>query len=497
MTKILNIQGSPFAKLSAEEEKSYLREIFYKQQYYDSLVDLAEASASRFILGQRGQGKSATILHLFDDVKLLNVMPILIDHYKGFPLQNNENYFLFSMIQSLTFNIAKHLLEHPKDHKKLKTFQKEQIAFFIEAFYDPNSAEECIVCAKNIVSKKKWNKFYKFINKHLKLLNNLIGAGVKVGADLIKSNAGIDVDFSTIGGEYIQEFKLEDFNHLEMNEVVKWETSKLINILHNLRAVATELGYKSIVIMFDKIDEVSDINADIEKVSGFMYDILTDNELLYTDGIAIVVSLWSEVKKALNRKGVRFDKFKEVDIRWRNDELEMLLNKRLKYFSIDKNIEVSLYTLVPNKLDRDLILELSDHSPRSLLNLCGYILDEEYDKNDIEVFSSEALSRGTNVYCKKFDYVSAQPSRTGKGQDLPTWITRLLRLKLTEFTLEQYSSFFNVKKTTTGARHIETLVKYNLIKDTMFPTDNDEPLYEIADPRIKYMIKRGIQSLDI
>lgn len=54
MTKILNIQGSPFAKLSAEEEKSYLREIFYKQQYYDSLVDLAEASASRFILGQRG-----------------------------------------------------------------------------------------------------------------------------------------------------------------------------------------------------------------------------------------------------------------------------------------------------------------------------------------------------------------------------------------------------------------------------------------------------------
>ena len=129
---------------------------------------------------------------------------------------------------------------------------------------------------------------------------------------------------------------------------------------------------------------------------------------------------------------------------------DFIKEKVSKYFSIDKNIEVSLYTLVPNKLDRDLILELSDHSPRSLLNLCGYILDEEYDKNDIEVFSSEALSRGTNVYCKKFDYVSAQPSRTGKGQDLPTWITRLLRLKLTEFTLEQYSSFFNVKKTTTS-----------------------------------------------
>ena len=494
MAKIFNIQGSPFAKLSAEEEKSYIRDIFYKQQYYDSLVDLAEASASRFILGQRGQGKSATILHLFEDVKELGVMPILIDHYKGFPLQNNENYFLFSMIQSMTFNIAKHLLENPRDHKKLGSFQKEQIAFFIEAFYDPNSAEECIICAKNIRTKKNWNRLYNFLNNHLKFLNNIISVGVKVGTDLIKSYAGVDVDFSTIAGEYIQEFNLKTFNKLEMSEVVKWDTTKLINIIHILRDIVIKLEYKSIVIMFDKIDEVSDINADIEKVSDFMYELLTDNSLLYTDRVAIVVSLWSEVKKELNKKGVRFDKFKEVDIRWRNDELEMLLNKRLRYFSINKDIEVSLYTLVPNKQDRDMILELSDHSPRALLNLFGYILDEECDKNDIKVFSNEAINKGANMYCKKFDYVSAKPSRIGKANDLPTWITKLLRLKHTEFTLDQYKSFFNLRKS--GAKHIETLVKYNLIRDTMYPTDNDEPLYEIADPRIKYMIKRGIQNLD-
>ena len=66
MATLKNINGFPFARLSAEEERSYLKEIFFKQRYYDSLVNLAEASASRFILGQRGIGKSATILHLFE-----------------------------------------------------------------------------------------------------------------------------------------------------------------------------------------------------------------------------------------------------------------------------------------------------------------------------------------------------------------------------------------------------------------------------------------------
>ena len=77
MAKLCNINGYPFAKLSAEEERAYIKDIFYKQQYYDSLLDLAESGASRFILGQRGQGKSATIIHLFDDMKNLNVLPIL------------------------------------------------------------------------------------------------------------------------------------------------------------------------------------------------------------------------------------------------------------------------------------------------------------------------------------------------------------------------------------------------------------------------------------
>ena len=227
-----------------------------------------------------------------------------------------------------------------------------------------------------------------------------------------------------------------------------------------------------------------------------MIDLLTDTELLYSDHISIVVSLWSEVKKILNKNGVRFDKFKEVDLRWRNTELMELMDKRLAYFSINKLKPVTFVSLVPDGNERKKIMELADGSPRSFISLLGFILAEEEGNNGLVTsFSADALSKGYLMFCKKFDYISAQPSRTGKGQDLQTWITRLLRLKLTQFTLAQYSAFFNIKQKT-GGIHIDTLIKFNLIRDTMQPMDDGVILYEIVDPRIRHLISRGILDLD-
>ena len=496
MAKIDNIKGDPFARLSAEEEKSYLGKIFYKQQYYSTLIDLTGASVSRFILGQRGQGKTATMLHMMEDMKANGVLPILVDRYDGFPMQGNKNFFLYEMVQSLTFKIALRLMENKQFRKKLTKNQQEQLSFFIEVFYEPECAEECIATAKNIDDKKKRNKIKKFINDHLFFLNNLISAVVKVGVELIRSHAGLDVDISNVGRDYIQGFEIESFNGLSREEIVAWDSSKLIKVLKTLTNIAISCDYNSIAFLFDKIDELSAIHSDINKVNSFIIDLLTDTELLYSDHISIIVSLWSEVKKILNRSGVRFDKFKEVDLRWRNTELIGLMNKRLFYFSINKAKPVTFESLVVDSNDRYIIMELADGSPRSFISLLGYILaEEEGDKDLISSFSANALSKGYLMFCKKFDYISAQPSRTGKGNDLQTWITRLLRLKLTQFTLVQYCSFFNIKQKT-GSNHIDTLIKYNLIQDTMLPMDDGAILYEVVDPRIRHLISRGVLDLD-
>lgn len=496
MKTIININKNPFAQYSAEEELDALKYYYYEQQYYHELVDLAKEGVSRFILGQRGQGKSATIYHLFEDLQQNQILPVLITRYDGIPEKNNENYFLYSIIQGITFGIAKELYVNKNLRNKLNKSQKTEMAFLIEAFYDQQHADDFLRYSNGIASKRRINLLKKIWNIVLKKpVNSLISVGVQVSAQLIQSYAGVTPDFSILGHEYFEGFKIEEFKNRSREEIVSWTTERLIKIIHNLQSITETLNYTSIVILFDKIDEVRGISTDINKVADFIYDLLSDTDLLYTKKLSIVMSLWSEIKKVLNQKGIRFDKFKEIDIRWRNEELVALINMRLSYFSIDKSKPVSFEALLPSKEDQTKILKIAEGSPRALITLLSYILNEESETVDIASFSSSAIYNGCLAYCKKYDYYSQQPVRTGKNSDITNWINKLLRMKLTSFSIRQYSDFFKVSNSKTAQRHINDLIKYNLVKDSLYPASDGTPLYEVVDPRIYFLIVNGIMDL--
>lgn len=76
----------------------------------------------------------------------------------------------------------------------------------------------------------------------------------------------------------------------------------LVKIVQNLITSSKSIGYNSIVVLFDQIDEVRNINSDIEKVVDFMVSLLSDTNFLYMKDLSIVISLWSEVKNKLNNK---------------------------------------------------------------------------------------------------------------------------------------------------------------------------------------------------
>ena len=277
--------------------------------------------------------------------------------------------------------------------------------------------------------------------------------------------------------------------------IVKFPIANLVKIVQNLVKTAQILGFNTVVVLFDQIDEVRGVNSDVEKVAEFMLDFLSDTNLSYLRNLSIVISLWSEVKNKLNIKNIRFDKFKEIDIRWREDELVKLMDKRLYFYSVDKNSPVTFSTLVPNNGDQETIIRLSGGSPRAFITLMSYILIEEQSKDLITAFSEEAIFKGCIAFCKKFDYISLQPSRTGKGGDLKAWIVKLLRMRLASFSLQQYCEFYNTPSKT-GGKHIEQMLKFNLIKDALLPSKDGKPIYEVVDPRIVHLIKRGVLEID-
>jgi hypothetical protein len=497
MSRIHNIDKSPFAKYSAEEELEILDEIYYEPRYYNELLELLSSGVSRFVLGQRGQGKSATIYKLFNDLSKNHTLPLLITRYDGIPLTKNENFLLYRIMQAMTIGIAKHLFENKKAKNKLAKLQQERLSFFIELFYDEQCSSTFIDSAKAIRKKKSHNYWSRFFNKNiLGLLNTIINGTVNVTSSLIKSTIGLeDGNKELVYKEYIKEIEQKSIESHTIEEVANWERDKLLKMLNFLIETAKSLEYESIVILFDKIDEYQEINSDVEKVTDFAIEILSDTDLLYSEKLSIVFSLWSEVKRSLNRRGIRFDKFKEIDIRWRTDELEPLINHRLKSFSIDKSNPVTLLSLIPNENDRKTIIELADHSPRALIRLLGEIYNEDYQEKNIVSFSATSISKGLITFCTKFDYESQQPSKTGKRSDLINWIERALRIRKHTFSIEDMNQSFS-HKTSVSIKHIEEMIKLGIVKDSYNKTHDGASLYDIVDPKIKYLISRGVMKLD-
>ncbi len=77
----MGFTSNPFSRFSAEEEKEYLEEIYIKPRYYRTVYNDIKDGTSRFIIGERGIGKTALMLNLEQDLEKNNIFSVLIDEY--------------------------------------------------------------------------------------------------------------------------------------------------------------------------------------------------------------------------------------------------------------------------------------------------------------------------------------------------------------------------------------------------------------------------------
>lgn len=83
----MGFNENPFNKYSAEEELKYLSEMYQKPTYYESLLSEISEGNSRYLLGERGIGKSALMYYLISDLKKKQIFAILIDEFDGIPIK--------------------------------------------------------------------------------------------------------------------------------------------------------------------------------------------------------------------------------------------------------------------------------------------------------------------------------------------------------------------------------------------------------------------------
>ena len=496
MCKIANLRQDPFASHSAENELEILDDIFYTPPFYESLKTMLKSGRSRFILGQRGHGKSMLIHQLKGSLYREGCLPVVIDKYDDIPLKDNEQHFLYRIIQSITMGIAEKIVDKTLDLDGVDNTLKQKFGVLVEMFYDEKWAPSFMEKMSVVQDKKRWNKFKTLFNRFFRRPLDEIGhIGIAITGELLRQ---------TIVGNHMVEnssenrrslfpgFAISEFKTVSIRQAHTIPLADYKSILNLLIELVKQTRLQTIVVLFDRVDEFAKLNSDSKKVAKFTSGLLLDTDLLYKVGI--VFSLWSGSKNELNNVGVRFDKFPYMDIRWENKDLEGIIDKRLTYYSIDKKNPVRFSELIPQYDLRQKVFELSEQSPRYMLILLNEIQAQETGTH-IRSFTNEAIGKGMMKFCKQFDFQAERAIKSGAGQDMKYWVNKLLFMRKPTFTAEEYATLFVANKKTAND-HLKKMQAMWLIRISPLASGNGDLLYEITDPRIVHLMSRNVDSID-
>lgn len=480
----LGLTTNLFSKFSAEEEVEYLDSIYVVPKYFNSLYSNLKDASSRFIIGSRGSGKTALILQLKNALENEEVYTFLLDNFENIPKKDNEKYFIFEIIQGITSDISLILAKNPNLLKRLNKFDKEKLSFIIEEFFKTLSKKEYLDRNNKVKRFKTQNWLKEFFNTYLnKPINLLISGGIEIFSDSVAKSLGLPkVQTQNFYKNYFPEFKIST---PEKKLTIKdFEYNALKEILIDLCKIIKKIGYKNVVILVDKIDENRNLKGSINDVCNFIEEILKDTNLLMQNDFGLVFSIWDEVRNVLASRGVRFDKFRPIDVTWTNEEITEIINKRISFFS---NNSKEIDDLLIDRNEKNGIIELANYSPRDLFHLLANVYDEQSVINSSSTcFTYEAINNGKLKFCKEYEYYALFPSNRNSKDDVFRNINRLLKTAKTKLRSNDLASVLKVNPATANS-YIKIMSDFNFIRMT-----DEQYVYNVIDPKIKYMIENKI-----
>ena len=491
----LGFRQNPFSKKSAEQELDVLENIFYEPNYYQALMETLSSGDSRFIIGQRGHGKTAVINKLVEDLERKHdLFVIKIDRFDTIPTKRNETAFLKLILKESVTKLGIFLVKNNHLINRLDASEKEKLAMLMRFFFKTLSKKEYTDTYNQLHKVKIKNWLIKAFNRFgLKPVNTLTSTAISVTSSFIRQSLNIDgIDSSATYTEYFGEVKEIDYSKIDI-EKENLSKDHLKHFLDELLHIFKCLEFKAVVVLFDKIDEYQDLNQDVSRIATFTSEILSDTELLMNENLAIGFSLWSELKSELGGI-VRFDKFGSIDVRWKDKDLEPLIDRRINFFS--KNRNKTFKDLVPNELDRSEIIKLAYKSPRDLISLLSEIYLEQANSNqDVQCFDPSSITKGMINFCMNYDYDSLYSSKTGRNKEIKAMINRILTVRQTRFTQKQLTDTFN-QTIAQSEGQIKLMTQYKLVREDDILGNNGAKYYEVIDPKIEYLIRRTITKIE-
>ncbi|UZH54942.1 hypothetical protein JRG66_13375 [Salinimicrobium tongyeongense] len=489
----LNFKKNPFSTFSAEQERKFLDDVFIYPNNYNSLRSDIIENRSRFIIGARGIGKTALIYKLKRELEENYVFAVLIDDFEGIPVKNNKKHFLKLMITETVKLFCATLSKNPNLLKRLNKKDKEKLAFVIAEFFKSLSIREYEEYYNKATQYKSRNRLKNIYNQIFhKPINLLIGGGLELASDFVRKSFGLpDTNPSGLYKNYLPEIELETINKSDNPSEFLEDAKALKLIWFDLAKIINKSGFKTTTILFDRADEYIELGQGIDSITTFLKELLTDTTILLSENYSIVIGLWDATKSDFDELGVRFDKIKPFNINWSYKKLKEILSKRIKHFSNDR---VQLSDIFSESDINDLI-ELSDNSPRYLFRQLSVVYDTQNNINsEASTISKEAIQEGQLTYCKDFEFYAVFPSKKGSKEDILVNVNRILKIGNEEIKTKDYIDVAKVS-TPTAISYIKIVQNYGLVH-YVGETENGAKTYQVQNPIIKFLIRRGVREIN-
>lgn len=488
----LGLSGNPFEHYTAETEPN-ITEYAVRPPYLQAISDRVQGLSSFILFGDRGAGKSATRITVFNDA-WSQVSPDVTDQKGQRPFVVNLTDFasvldLFKkdklgereVVGLVAFTVLEQVmawlssLESELRDELVARLDKDDrtlMLAMLQAFY-LNRAEldrEVSTGETLRLLNTAWvTKSSIWANKRWDALSKVFGTVVSA---LTKKHVADGVDIAEPAEALVRSLVSDSPNAPRA-------------IMARLVQVVKSFGFSGIAVLIDKVDETPATSSSAEATSRLIYPLLAHVQLLEVEGFAWVPFLWSNVKAHFNGKhAIRLDKIANATITWNAISLREMVEARIRFYSNDS---LNFADLLSNELDADetfkLLTEISVSSPREMIRLLDTIVREHdaLGRGEVKI-SEDSLRVGLDKFALETveAWFPANP------------LQQVFRMGKTSFVNRDVQACFKISDQ--GARvKIKGWEDAGLVRQSgTSPSEmGGKPvyLYAIADARVKRIIE--------
>ena len=373
----LGFKINPFQHTNADKEIDYLDKYFISPDYFEDVWGDPNNPVSNIVYAPRGAGKTAQRIMIEKRAaKFENVLTITYANHdlsqfrKIGDISLSYHYTYLNRLLLLSF-FSKLSEMDSFDYASTFNFSERQFLYKLCRIYlfdTPASFPKQAISSLKTVEDRLvdiWKNFKEPIAKIIKE---------------ISKSKGVEIDLSGI----------EIDKKLELSH-----KDNFFNTLIYLKKIAID----SIYFLVDKVDEQELTGNDPKASYQLISPLIKDLELLETPGICFKFFLWDALKIHC-AVDARPDRVFSYELKWTFNQLQEMLNKRVKAYSENKHSDFSIFFSHPKYLGR--IILFSEGSPRDCVRICNTIISEQLKFNPrLKVFSDDVVNNSIDIFCKQ------------------------------------------------------------------------------------------------